>query len=182
MPVNVRYSTRAGTQNVQHTTLPKQHCVRDPGNAFVQCPFAIAERYKGHSAWQLPYTEITKQPSVCDCLPSARYGSECTRCGNRRGLCSNDRGPCYIGGWLQQGFTGNFGSPQNRKNAPVLFNDRANDYRLNQLYFFAEKAVHANPSDWNLGGRIDVLLGTDARFVTVPGLERHRDRTPKWAK
>jgi hypothetical protein len=85
-----------------------------------------------------------------------------------------------IGGWLQQGFTGNFASPHDRSNAPVLFNDRSNDYRLNQLYLYSENVVQPNRNHWDFGGRVDVLLGSDARFVTVPGLEQHKDRTPKW--
>ena len=116
---------------------------------------------------------------ACDCSPSGVCRADCP---NRRpGIHAlNKRGTFVIGGWLEQGFTANFSSPNNRENAPVLFNDRSNDYRLNQLYFFAEKSVLPNRRKWDLGGRIDVLLGTDARFLTVPGLEQHQDRTPKW--
>jgi len=62
----------------------------------------------------------------------------------------------------------------------VLFNDRSNDYFLNQLYLFIERPILADGSGWDIGGRIDVNYGTDSRFITVPGLERHRDDTPKW--
>ena len=65
-------------------------------------------------------------------------------------------------------------------NTPVLFNDRSNDYQLNQLYLFAERQVQDDGYHWDWGARIDLLLGTDARFLTVPGLEEHHDGTPKW--
>ncbi len=85
-----------------------------------------------------------------------------------------------LGGWLEQGFTWNPDSPTNRFNTPVLFNDRANEYQLNQLYLFLENPVAADGTDWEVGGRVDVMLGTDFRFITVPGLEEHNDGTRRW--
>ena len=61
----------------------------------------------------------------------------------------------------------------------MLFNDRANDYQLNQLYFFLGKEVQTDGTNWDIGGRVDVMYGTDSRFVTVPGWEEHTDRTPR---
>ncbi|MBC8355798.1 MAG: porin [Planctomycetes bacterium] len=121
-----------------------------------------------------------EQVADCNCEPLGRYGAECLKCTERAGMLPHDMGGILVGGWLQQGFTSNYGVPSDRMNSPVGFNDRSNDYRLNQLYLYAEKAVRRNGHAWGFGGRADVLLGSDARFLTVPGLERHRDGTPKW--
>ncbi len=85
-----------------------------------------------------------------------------------------------MGGWVEQGFTWNPDSPTNRQNNPEFFNDRANEYQLNQLYLYLEKPVEHNGSDWDFGGRIDVVFGTDFRFVTVPGLEEHDNASRRW--
>jgi len=81
-----------------------------------------------------------------------------------------DRG-VDVRGWLDQGFTWNPAEPGNRFNGPVTFNDRSNEYQMNQLYLIAERVTKTEDKDWDLGGRVDVLYGTDARFTTATGLE-----------
>jgi len=105
------------------------------------------------------------------------HHSGCESCSDPFGL---RRSSWQMGGWLQQGTTLNPDDPRNGSNAPVLFNDQANDYQLNQLYFYLGKNVDPNAKRWDIGGRLDVNYGTDSRFVTVPGLERHDDRTRRW--
>ncbi len=81
-------------------------------------------------------------------------------------------------GWIAQGVTINPRNPRNRSNLPVTFNDRANDYQMNQLYLAAERAVRDD--DWSVGGRLDLLYGTDHRFTMARGLEVNRDLSPRW--
>ncbi|MCR4413882.1 MAG: outer membrane beta-barrel protein, partial [Thermoguttaceae bacterium] len=76
-----------------------------------------------------------------------------------------------IYGWLDQGFTWNPDSPRHRFNGPVTFNDRANEYMLNQLYLIGERKTDTSQSDFDFGGRVDVLYGTDHRFLMGNGLE-----------
>ncbi len=76
-----------------------------------------------------------------------------------------------IRGWIDQSFTYNPGEPFNRFNGPVTFNDRSNEYQMNQLYLVAERATKTEERDWDLGGRVDLLYGTDHRFTTAVGLE-----------
>ena len=112
-------------------------------------------------------------------LDCAGFGCDrpnCNRCRNRHYLLPEIWGT-QIGGWLAGGILGN---PDDRFNTPVLFNDRANDFLLNQFYLFAENAVDASGNRWDVGGRVDLTYGTDSRFVTVAGLERNRDNTPRW--
>ncbi len=90
-----------------------------------------------------------------------------------------DRLPCAkcnginVAGWLAQSYTWNTSNPADRFNGPVTWTDRANDYELNQLYLFAEKATNTNGCGWDFGWRADVMFGTDYRFNTESGLETH---------
>ncbi|TWU08483.1 outer membrane beta-barrel protein [Stieleria varia] len=120
-----------------------------------------------------PITSFNASP--CDL--QARHCDACDVCGD---FFRIRQSTYQAGGWWQQGVTLNPDDPRNRLNAPVLFNDRANDYQMNQLYFYAGKTASVDGSQWDWGGRIDLNYGTDSRFVTVPGLEEHDDRTPRW--
>lgn len=86
----------------------------------------------------------------------------------------------YWEGWIDQGVTLNTLSPRNRTNGPVTFNDRSNDYQLNQLYMRLARDVDTDGCAWDIGGRVDFLYGTDQRYVTARGLEVRRDLSPKW--
>lgn len=80
----------------------------------------------------------------------------------------------FVRGWLAQGFTGNPDDPVDRMNTPMGFNDRSNEYQLNQLYLTGGRAIQEGCS-WDIGGRVDLLYGTDYRFVQALGLETRRD-------
>ncbi len=76
-----------------------------------------------------------------------------------------------LGGWVEAGIAGNPDDPASRFNGPVTFSDRANEFNMQELYFFIEKAVNAEGSDWDFGFRADVLYGTDARFSPTANLD-----------
>ena len=91
----------------------------------------------------------------------------------------------FVDGWLDQGFTGNPDSESGLvgpagTNGPLIFNDQANEYMLNQLYLSFGRKVDRNPYQWDLGGQVDVLYGTDYFFVQSVGLETNSDGSPKW--
>lgn len=86
----------------------------------------------------------------------------------------------FVDLWLAQGITGNADDPINKFNLPVTFNDRAGEYQMNQLYLSFGRAVRRRPSAWDVGGRIDLLYGTDYFFTTAIGLETRSDGSPKW--
>jgi hypothetical protein len=85
-----------------------------------------------------------------------------------------------VAGWLAQGFTWNPDSPSNRFNFPMTFNDRSNEYQLNQFYLYAEKAANTEGCCWDFGGRIDVLVGSDYYFTTSTGWETNPDGSQDW--
>ena len=79
-----------------------------------------------------------------------------------------------IAGNLAQSYTANFNNPNNRYNGPVTWTDRSNEYELNQFWLYAEKATDTSKKDFDLGGRVDLLYGTNARLTTESGLETPR--------
>jgi hypothetical protein len=76
-----------------------------------------------------------------------------------------------IRGWADQGITTNARFPADRFNGPVTFNDRTDEYGLGQLYLITERETKTEGQGFDVGGRVDVLYGTDYRFTTADGLE-----------
>jgi len=71
-----------------------------------------------------------------------------------------------VGLWASGGVTGN---SNGNTNEPVLFNDKVNEFNLNQLNFYIERAVDTEGDSWDIGGRMDFMYGTDARFTQASG-------------
>lgn len=92
--------------------------------------------------------------------------------------CLKERG-IDMRGWIAAGYFGNFDSPASNWNGPVTFGDR-DELMLNQAYLIAEKAIDTSEQDWDLGGRIDVLFGSDYRFNIARGLSARDNFTAKW--
>jgi len=113
-------------------------------------------------------------------------------CGNSNacGSCAGERfgrgaasfmlpGEFTLSGWLEAGATASADSPITRSVSPVAFNDRQ-EVQMNQLYASLGRNVHTECQCFDFGGRIDLLYGTDARFVQATGLETRRDGSAKW--
>ncbi|MCA9247731.1 MAG: porin [Planctomycetales bacterium] len=83
-------------------------------------------------------------------------------------------------GWVSQGITTSDEGPASNFNGVVSFNDREEEYQLNQAYVtFAKNAV-TDGCGWAIGGRVDFMYGSDARFTEARGLEKRRDLSPHW--
>jgi len=76
-----------------------------------------------------------------------------------------------VGGWVQQGITFNADKPADRFNGPVTTNDRDREYQLNQAWLYFVRPTKTDGCGWDLGGRIDVVYGTDWRYGQSFGLE-----------
>jgi Putative beta-barrel porin-2, OmpL-like. bbp2 len=79
-----------------------------------------------------------------------------------------------LGGNLAQSYAANANGRGNGYNGPVTWTDQANQYQLNQAWFYAEKATDTSKKDWDWGARADLLYGTNARLTTESGLETRR--------
>jgi hypothetical protein len=82
-------------------------------------------------------------------------------------------------GWINGGGTANADSPASRFNGPMTFNDR-DEVQLNKLYAVLERTTDTSCYCFDVGGRIDLLFGTDYIFTEAVGLETRRDGSPKW--
>ena len=67
-----------------------------------------------------------------------------------------------ISGWVQGNYSA---STANRNNLPITFNDRADFWQMNQTFLRIDKAVDTSKDEFQLGGRVEMLYGTDARFT-----------------
>lgn len=76
-------------------------------------------------------------------------------------------GQGFLTGWINAGAT--FSPSDN--NYPLGYNDRGNEFMMNQLYISAGRMVDKNRAQFDLGGRIDILYGTDYFFASSLGLE-----------
>jgi hypothetical protein len=83
-------------------------------------------------------------------------------------------------GWLDFGVTYNQHSPDDGFNGPVLPNDRDGEFQLNQAYLVLEKLADNQGCGLAIGGRIDLLYGTDSRLATSRGLETDRNFNDHW--
>ncbi|MBC8356486.1 MAG: porin [Planctomycetes bacterium] len=84
-----------------------------------------------------------------------------------------------VSGWLEIGGAAGADRSPSRNLRPVTFGDRQ-DVTVNQLYTVIERSLDTS-CGWDIGGRVDILFGTDARFTEVPGLELERDGSAsKW--
>ncbi len=86
--------------------------------------------------------------------------------------CLFDEFGLELGGWLEAGFSAASTAPEDRFNGPVTFNDRHAEAQMNQLWLYLERKPNTWADGLDLGGRIDVMYGTDAEFLQArDGLE-----------
>jgi hypothetical protein len=80
-----------------------------------------------------------------------------------------------IYGWIESGFTGNVDVPKDNQNFGRLFDDRSNEFVMNQAVLTAERALDSKVGfDW--GFKLQLMFGTDARFIHSLGLLDHARR------
>jgi hypothetical protein len=77
-----------------------------------------------------------------------------------------------IYGWIESGLTGNPAGPTDHQNFGRLFDDRSNEFVMNQAVITAERALDPKVGfDW--GFKLQLLFGTDARYIHSLGLLDH---------
>ncbi len=76
----------------------------------------------------------------------------------------------YTYGWIEYGLgANNWGAPFN---GPVTLGDRSWQGQLNQLYFVTEREADGS-TGWDVGGRVDLLFGTDYFYTTALGFDAY---------
>src|SRR5262245_54385338 len=104
---------------------------------------------------------------------------ECPECEPWRLFNCGECSPWKFRGWLNGGITWNGDNPPSRFNGPVTFNDRE-DGQFNQWYFIMERTLNTECGQWDWGGRVALLYGSDYRFTISRGLDAHDNFTAKW--
>jgi hypothetical protein len=74
-----------------------------------------------------------------------------------------------LGGWVNSSISANMSSNGDGFNGPVTFNDRTGELQMNQLNLYLQKAINVNGDAFDIGGRVDVMYGTDAIFTQAYG-------------
>lgn len=123
----------------------------------------------------------------CDCARCCKLSSEGPQkpwslFGNCCGL--NSLG-IKIGGYIQQSAVTDSRNPTN---PPASFGAwpgagflyRNDEYMFNRLYLNIERPTDTSCRDWDIGGKVDLLYGTDYVFLQARGLETRSDLSPKW--
>jgi Putative beta-barrel porin-2, OmpL-like. bbp2 len=121
-----------------------------------------------------PETAEAPAPAACDaCAEEEEEGAPdyFTLAGTRLGTRLQECRGVRIYGNMAASLTFNPNSPVDRFNGPVTWTDRSNEAQLNQLWFGAEKATDGSDGCWDIGGKIDTMYGTNARFCTAAGFE-----------
>lgn len=129
-------------------------------------------------------------PACQSCCPTQGCEScngcgSCSRCGcGGEGWalpqpCALSRHGVKISGWIDLGGTYNADKTVSRYNGLLAPNDRR-EIQLNQLYLVTERAINTEENGWDIGGRADVLYGTDYIYTQSLGWETHPDGTANW--
>lgn len=85
----------------------------------------------------------------------------------------------FITGWIETGFTGNFDTPEDNQNFGRLLDDRSNELVMNQAVInFEREFEKADEFDWGL--RLQLLFGTDARYLRSLGMRYHQAETGEY--
>ncbi len=75
-----------------------------------------------------------------------------------------------ISGWIDSGITFNPDSPEDNQNFGRFFDDRANEPLLNQAVINFERALAPQPGKFDWGFKLQLMYGSDARFIHSLGL------------
>ena len=113
-------------------------------------------------------------PSACGC--SSCVGSDDTNgripsCFDRFALSSKRRSQFFMNTWLSAGATLPSRSPNYEVEALSRFPDAYEKFLVNQLYFTVGRDVNKQGNFFDIGGRLDLLYGTDYYFTSAFGLE-----------
>jgi hypothetical protein len=76
-------------------------------------------------------------------------------------------------GWVEGSYNYNFSNPHSRVNLD-FFDVKDSEFQLNQLNLSIERKVTLSSKQFDIGGRVDLLYGSDAEFIHSNGLLDHQ--------
>jgi len=118
----------------------------------------------GPASWT--YAPYDSCESICDCTD---YGMS----SNFNLFAPNCKGknPFFMNAWVSAGITLPSGSSNREVEALSRFPDVYDKFMMNQLYLAIGRNVNPHGNSFDLGGRLDLLYGTDYYFTSAFGLE-----------
>jgi hypothetical protein len=126
-----------------------------------------------------PEAAIGDAPA-CSTCDSDWWAQPCDVCQPYRIFDQNACNGVRVYGWANGGIFTNTRNTASHYNGPVTFADR-NDGQLNQLYGVIERRVDTGGCGWDVGGRFDVLYGSDWIYNTQRGWEVNDGAVPPGA-
>ena len=89
----------------------------------------------------------------------------------------NDAG-FKVGGWAEGSYTYNVDSPDSGVNVGRVFDFEHDLPLINQIVVYGERTVDASKAQWDIGGRVEFMWGSDARLIHSNGLFDWYDPIP----
>jgi len=75
-----------------------------------------------------------------------------------------------IGGHAEVSWTWNFNDPDNEVNPGRVFDFEHNDFTMNQLSLFIERKVDVAKKNFDVGGKVEGIFGSDSGLIHANGL------------
>jgi len=142
--------------------------------------YTLTDRYVSHR-FAAAGCDTCGAADPCGCDVSCDDG-----CDDGDDACSDEPirlfpeiGGVTLTGWLNGGAMLNSDDPPSRFNGPLTFADR-DEFQVNQVYGVLERAIDTGGCGIDVGGRLDLMFGTDYVFTTAVGLETDQTGAPKW--
>jgi len=126
-----------------------------------------------------PDFDPREPPSDAIVTEEREYDCECEYVADEPWTLFPQGGLLDIHGWVAAGVAFNARKTTAKFNGPVTFNDRRDEVMLNQLYTVIERRMDSECC-FDVGGRVDLLFGTDYVFTQTAGLETNSDFSPRW--
>jgi hypothetical protein len=83
-------------------------------------------------------------------------------------------GQFYLDGWVDVGSFMNTHWHETKENFPIFYNDQNGEAGMNQLYLTLGRRANTKKDQFDLGGRVDLLYGSDYYYTSSLGLETRR--------
>src|ERR1051325_6405563 len=75
-----------------------------------------------------------------------------------------------VGGHIEASWTWNFHDPDSDVNPGRVFDFEHNDFTMNQLSLFIERKVDVAKKQFDVGGKVEGIFGSDAGLIHANGL------------
>jgi len=110
-------------------------------------------------------------PSACSSCDDYKYVDYELPAWFDRFALRNSKKQFFMSTWLSAGATIPARSPTYEVELPSRYPDIYNKFIMNQLYFTVGRNVNKHGNSIDIGGRLDLLYGTDYYFTSALGLE-----------